>query len=228
MNNDKKNTFKRITLTILILTCGAMNGFPRWMNNKSEIAFSATSDKINATEFFIVQGATSFLDAYANIMEYLKITEAITVDGENAREIMVLLEKAALSMRQANQHYRDLYAAAVISPLDPIIITALGKFDYAQFALTQRQYINQEIFNEVKAYLSIGDILGLYSRIVERTEQMSEQLTQLILASNEGKTVSLTETWKINQMLASHLLFGQYPAQIFHSLSKSKIQFEKK
>jgi hypothetical protein len=85
-------------------------------------------------------------------------------------------------------------------------------FDYDAFRETRS--LNPFIFAEVKRYLSIGDVRGMYSAKLEKIESILDKLQPVSDAIAMGGAFPIADLWAINQECSNAVMFGQYASQV--------------
>lgn len=229
----KSSFFKKLLLGSIILILLQVNSYSFWTENGSQIIFYTgtvspiTKKDINGVsginlETYIIKSASSFLESYSYTLQYMKKTESMPLDGVNPVELKTLLVNALESMKHANECYVNLKNAADKMSYNPGVIEELKNFSYEGYLKSNSQYLNKELFREVKSYLFYGDIRGVYRKSVSDTAKIMVILNRLITATDEGIIPSLEDTWKVNQLYSQSLLFGQYVAQIFDKISSEE------
>jgi hypothetical protein len=119
-------------------------------------------------------------------------------------------------MQQARDTYKILKETAEITPYNPVVIEALKKFDYDRYGVIN--WLNKEIFAQVKSYLIDGRVTGIYGKL------HTDMNTMIYLLKLIKKYVDLNlfppvkVVRKLNQTYSSALLFGQYVAGVFESV----------
>jgi len=220
----KRNALLKTVLGILIVTCCTINSFAFWVFNTTENGFTGTKS-LSSTEAsigdLIVQGGAAFLDSYSSTLQYMKKTESASLLGVNQSELLTLLKKALSSMTLATGYYSKLKAVAAVTPYNSSVIDVLKTFDYDAFLKSNEGYINPAVFDEVKGYLIVGDIRGIYTKIYTDSVQIESLINRLIDLTNAGVIPSMPETYKVNHLFSQTLLFGQYTAQVFNTITKS-------
>jgi hypothetical protein len=92
----------------------------------------------------------------------------------------------------------------------------LIEFDYYGFQ-KQSDFI-PFIFNQVQAYLAVGDVRGVYSRFYNNACDILEQLQKIKEEIDAEIMPDLSDLWKLNQKCSEYKIFAQYVAQVFYKL----------
>jgi len=124
------------------------------------------------------------------------------------------------AVKSAITTYEKLIECAKSIPYNPSIIDQLKKFDFAGFFKSNEGYINPVVFETVTAYISAGDIRGLYSRLKSEMEGIACLLEKIYPVINSGQPTPVEDIWKLNQAFSQTLLLGQYTSQVFSTLAR--------
>ena len=219
----KKFTIIKILLVIMALTIFSANLFPWWLSNGSGTAYNNSSDGLNSPsslnadiDQYIIEGAGYFLDSYSYTLQFMRKVELSGNRELNYTELSQLLDTALVNMQQARDTYKILKETAEITPYNPVVIEALKKFDYDRYGVIN--WLNKEIFAQVKSYLIDGRVTGIYSKL------HADMSTMIYLLKLVKKYVDINlfppvkVVRKLNQTYSMALLFGQYVAGVFDSL----------
>lgn len=165
---------------------------------------------------YVIQGAGYFLNAHSDIIQFLDKTELAELDGINYAELQRIITNAIQHMQQANDTYFNLTQTADITPYNMEVTAQLALFDYAAFQ--QEKGLNSIIFADVAAYLSKGNIRGVYHRFLSVSENLLIQLNAIKADIDAQRFPPAQDLWNLNQYTTKSLLFGQYTTQVFHQL----------
>lgn len=166
---------------------------------------------------YVIQGAGYFLNAHSDIVLFLDKTEWAELDGIDYAELQGIITNAIQHMQQANDTYFNLTQTADITPYNMEVIDQLTLFDYAAFQ--REKGLNSIIFADVEAYLSKGDIRGVYHRFLSVSENLLVQLNALKADIDARRFPQAQDLWNLNQYITKSLLFGQYTTQVFHQVT---------
>lgn len=164
----------------------------------------------------IKEAAYYFLNSNSKYLETLKCIEF--------EEFSTLTDETMYSavdlMTNANDTYEQLCVLLSIAEWDKAYLESLKKFDYSEFQ--KAKGLNSTVFNEVKEYLSEGDVKGLFGNLKDRTAVLLAELikvTPVVEAKSFDSAADIDKLWRINQMYAETLLFGQYAAEVFYAIA---------
>ena len=210
MRYHKRKSTLRITLGVLFLLLLNFYSFSWWFANGTPVGFTGNP----AIQSDVVTGGGYFLDSYILTLSFMQKTELSVFQGLNYDELSGLLDRAAESMKLANETYAGLKQAADNTPYNQTVIEALKYFDYD--SLQKTLGLDAAAFSEVKSYLVNGDIRGVYGKILADTGKIISLLKPVKSAIAERTFPALTEVWNLNQAYSRLLLFGQYVSTVFH------------
>jgi len=164
----------------------------------------------------IIKGAGAFFKAQGDINTLSDKVELSDLDGVNWDVIQEAVYAALENMYQARYYYRELEIKANQTPYNFNVIIKLIYFHYDCF-----QYENdliKDVFNEVKGYLSKGDIRGAYSHISAYFDTIIGILETVKKDVDAGTIPANAVMWDLNQITVKVHMFGQYLARVFEAL----------
>jgi hypothetical protein len=161
----------------------------------------------------LIKGGGYFLKSHSDLLLFLNKIELSELKGMDYFELKNIINSAIENMEYANETYINLISIAKITPYNPYVIEKLQLFDYPGFK--EENKLNSEIFIQVEAYLSKGDITGSYIHLNSYMDSILDKLDKIKLNIYSNTFPEITELWSINQKYAETMLFGQYLAQVF-------------
>lgn len=164
----------------------------------------------------IEQGAAAYLNAYS---AYLSFLNRVELSGENSldyTESVKILEDSLQNIKSAKAAYYQLVAAAETTPYNRVVLAQLAAFDYDGYM--KAQGLDSYIFKKVRAYLQPGNITGAYILTYTRVKEIESMLTSIKATLVLKITPALQDLWKVNELFAGTLLFGQYTARVFSEI----------
>jgi hypothetical protein len=212
-----------ILLGIVILTITTALSYARIMANYGENAYVDPVDPLNPEtkskplNTYIVNGAGSYLKAYANLMLFLNRVEMSDIDGIDYKEMGNILGNAVADMEKAKEAYTVLKQLMDTTPYNLNMIDYLLAFDYKGFQ--EVQGLNAPIFEQVGSYLGKGDVRGVFGYLLTSTADILDQLYQVKESVDIEKLPAVDDLWHINQDFSETMLFGQYAANVFKNFS---------
>ncbi|MCP5102049.1 MAG: hypothetical protein GY950_01655 [bacterium] len=217
----KLNVITGIFLAVFILALVNVNVFALIYGNETEGGYgdggkSAESASIRE---LVIKGAGYFLESYAETLSFLKKIELSELEGIDYPQLQKAVTGAVDNMQQAYRVYLELKQLSGVTPYNTEVIGQLMLFDYAAFQ--QEKALNPTVFAEVEAYLSKGDIRGVYGRFLAISEELLVLLNAVKSAVDSNRFPTGAELWSLNQASAQSLLFGQYTSEVFSRVLNS-------
>ncbi len=224
---QKKQFVLRVLVGVLALTLLNISAFGVMKGNDSEGAFD-TPDAPGAESVFsatvsvsmkqnIVQGACYFMQSYSDSLLFLDKIEQSELTGADYSEMQKRLTGAIEKMEKARSTYSNLKEMADVTPYNLGMIYELWFFDYQ--SLQAKNTLNSVIFLEVQNYLRKGDVRGVYAKMRLNTIGLLNLLNKIKNDVDAGKLPALSYIWKLNQSYSEAMLFGQYVAEVFCTIS---------
>jgi hypothetical protein len=215
----------RILFSIFLIFAVAWNLNAFFSFNETCIAFpnqcadgkNANLNRVVQTDTIgslVVQSAVSFLEAGKFLHSLLKTVESSgnRIDNES---IIKNLDSTIGAMENAYKLYYRLKWLADETPYNRAVLKRLSQFNYDDFQ--EKNGLIPSIFGNVKGYLSVGDVRGMYSEFLTRCGKLLEALRSL-KADIDGGFLNIPGLWKVNQMYVKLKMFGQYAAMVFSSV----------
>lgn len=148
---------------------------------------------------------------------FLNKIELSDLEGTDFTELQSIIEKAVVDMQNANAKYSELIALADSTSYNQEVLNRLTAFDHAAFKNSKG--LNSVIYDDVKVYLQIGDVRGIYHKLYLDTQQILDQLNVIKSAVDAGTLPDMPDVWQANRAYANTFLFGQYTAEIFFEIT---------
>jgi hypothetical protein len=174
----------------------------------------------NVIETYVIEGAGYFLNANSSILLLLNKVEMAELKGADYSEFRTILDDAVYNMKEAKLTYDNLIKTAEATPYNQNVITILKTFNYDAFA--ENNGLNSLIFKVVENHLGSGDITGSFKKINTKFTKIIDMLAAMSETISSNQTPDISALWKLNQESSQTLLFGQYIAQVFYELRKTK------
>lgn len=213
---------KKIFLVLILTMCLSMGMFGVIILNDSESAYNGGGEDeqksgSNPIGILVVLGAGHFLESHSEFQVILKNVEMAEMSGLDDDELHGILDKAISSMESAKVTYSDLKNLAAGTPYNLEVIEKLKAFDYDGFQKGKGN-LNPIVYQEVKGFLSRGDVTGTYSEMFSNTVDILENLYQLKKSIVKDILSDISMLWQLNQKYSNALFFGQYAAMIFKAV----------
>ena len=216
-----------IILTVLIgaLIFSAAPVHARLFSNHSDSAYNGgdgTSSTEGANlaclsiEELIIKGAEYFFKAHADINWLSEKVEISAIYGTDYYTLWWAVNSALDNMNMARYYYQELQYKANNTPYNQEVINKLLAFDYDSFQ--EQNSLIKDVFSEVKSYLVIGDVRGVYSRTSAYFDTLTSTLETIKGKLYAGKVLDNNHMWNLNQVCAKAHMFGQYVARVFDAI----------
>ena len=206
---------KKMITAVMILFGLSMSLFP-WLYinhaecffipnvcDNGESAFISVTVPVSTLGVSIADGACFYLDSYSCFLGYLKEYEAGNMESREA------LIKAHENIKAADDIYKKIIEVSATYSYNETAIDRLKSFDYDTFGKTFD--LNPRVFEQVRVLLSKGDVRGVFREIKNRFRVIAGYLS----TSETNGIPEKNDLWRLNQVYAETLLFGQYAAEIF-------------
>lgn len=218
---------KHFTLFIVImfLVSGVLFGtvWANWL----ECAYGECSDDSTGNSLGTIQsggqigthviiGAGNFLKSHSDFQLFLNKYELSELNGVCFEELQSILNNCISSMESTVVTYYDLKNIASVTPYDQSVIDNLKDFDYDGFL--QGRNLNPAVFQEVRGFLSQGDVTGAICDIYSKTLDLLDLLYRIKGDIDKNTLPGISNLWELNQEYSNALLYGQYIAWIFKSI----------
>jgi hypothetical protein len=167
-------------------------------------------------EAYITRGAVYFLDANSDIQTLLKLVELQDIQGVDMEQLSLVLDSAAVNMKNAVGTYEQLIRQAEITPYNQAVQAALKSFNYDCFMLENQ--LNQTLFQQVKGFLKKGDITGVLKQTHSGFTGILEMLHSLKQEISGGALPDAPVFRRLNETCAEVSLFGSYAADVFSAI----------
>ncbi len=221
MNKYKKTfTIFPVLLIGIFIVLFQMNVYSYINNNGAGKGYDGDGKDaavMNITiETYIRQGAVYFLDANSEIQTLLKWVELQDIQGVDMEQLTLVLDSAAVNMKNAVATYEQLIREAEITPYNQSVQAALKSFNYDSFMLENQ--LNQTLFQQVKEFLKKGDITGVLKRTHSGFTGILEMLHSLKQGISGGTLPDASVFRRLNETCAEVSLFGSYAADVFSAI----------
>ncbi len=225
MFTSKKAYIFKIVIGLVFLSVLMNQGYGRIKLNGTHTAYAvsysafpfenpAKGNRLIGT--FIEQGAGNFLSAHSDILKFSEMVEMSNINGADYKKQLTVLDRAIQNIRLAKNTYKVLVKTAAVTPYNQKVIAQLQHFDYDGFMNTYS--LTPKIFNEVKGYLSTGDVTGTTRNVYLRMGEIENTLLAVRAQVAEGHIPVLNDIWHLNEQCANSLAFGQYVARVFYAI----------
>ena len=220
MSQTKKRSFLKTSFAIFALLFFVLNSFPWIYHNHGENGYEedgvSLGSKSSSIRAFIIEGAGYFLNGYSDVLILLNRIEIAEQQGFDYHELQEIVDRALTNLFKTKMIYSQLIASAENTPYNKAAIEKLATFGYESFM--ENDGLIPSIFKEVEIYLKKGDITGIFKKSFANFDNIITLLITIREEINYSKVPKTANLWKLNQLYAGELLFGQYTAQVFSAL----------
>lgn len=213
MTRNMFDSKKKVLLVVLAVLFFCAQGFSLVIVNSSESSFQEDS---SAVKDLVIEGAGYFLQSHSELLLFANKIELAEIQGADYSELQQIIAAAITNMESAVNRYQLLTQTADSAAYDQGMIDTLLAFDYASFR--DARALNSVIFADVEAFLSSGDVRGVYHRLLSDTQGILVILQRLKALVDTGVFPEISDLWQANRAYSQTLLFGQFTAEIFCSL----------
>lgn len=221
MNKKNKQIFVSVFSVVFVLFICTGNLYSLVFANESDNGYDAPppppgGEKSSSIRSYVLRGAGYFLSGYSNILLFLNNLELAELEGLRYDQLAEKINNAVENMENARSTYAALTHRADQTPYNPLVIHQLEVFDYCRFM--EKNALDPFVFKKVEAYLSKGNIRGVYHYIYENLEGILEVLYRIRSAVNAEKFPQIPDLWALNQVCSETLMFGQHVANVCHEM----------
>lgn len=220
MKLSRKESIKKMGLIMGLILLLTMNCFPWiWINGVGvTVNGSGIKDRAGANEYTF-KGGTYFLEAYANVIAYLKVVENEATEKLDTTEVQLYLDNALENINLARETFSQLKDEMLAASYNIKVLNILKNMDYNAFRVSISA--DKETFNQVSFYLKRADIPGLIGKMVFDMDAIMRTLKQLKKKTSMGIIAALPLSWELNRQFSKSMMFGQYAAQVFIKIQQN-------
>jgi hypothetical protein len=214
-----KHTIFMVLIGALLFSVAPVHA--RMFGNTSESAYedgdgaSSTGEATLACSYtieeLIIMGAKYYFKAHADINWLSEKVEISDIYGA-----WQAVNSALANMETARYYYRELQYKANRTPYNQVVINKILEFDYNSFQ--EEHGLLKDVFSEVKSYLVVGDVRGIYRRTSEYFDNLINLLETIKGEVYWWKIPANKNMWNLNQVCAKTHMFGQYVARVFEEI----------
>jgi hypothetical protein len=227
MKGKKRRLFLSLIIVMFLISVGNLPTFGRAFSNKTGDAFTedpppsggsslSVTTSTTSISTYIIQGAGYFLKGYSDALILFNKIELSDLEGVDISELKIMVNAGVANMKLARDTYVALVNKANSTEYNQSVIDQLVKFNYNGFKLERG--LNGTIFNDVRDYLDVGDVRGVYSEILNRIDSILAELNGVKAVVDGGNLPTNSTIWRLNQKFSETYLFGQYAAEVFYNL----------
>jgi hypothetical protein len=210
-----KATIKLILFALIILSL-TFNAFSYVISNYGDESYDDNGLKTTSIKSLIVEGAGNYLAAYSDYLLFLNRVELSSENSPGYVEMQSLLNRCLEKLNRAKTAYLALNQNAANTPYNFEIIYRLIFFNYDLFQWERG--LNPYIFKEVVKYLRVGNVNGIFDRLLSAAETLILKVAAVKEMVDAYQFPDLNSIWRLNQLFSETLLFGQYAAEVFQAV----------
>jgi hypothetical protein len=169
-------------------------------------------------ENLIAEGGGYYLRANSDVQTFLSMYEFQNMYGIDFDELNNSIDSAIANIKNAIDTYDALIDKAEKTPYDESIQAMLSSFNYNTFM--EENGLNSIIFEEVKSYLKVGDITGIFKKVHSDFKNILEILDGIKLDISQDKLPDVSITRELNERFSEMSIFGSYVAKIFTEINR--------
>lgn len=221
-----KRLIQSLIIGVLFFSLCTVSSFGLMFSNETEIAYEKKNKKEDETpdkkkdrtsdsmQSLVVSGASHFLGSYSDILLFLDGCEVATIQEADFLSMQTNLDRAIAKLESARDMYIYLTGEAERTPYNDEIIQKLMEFNYRKFQKSNR--LNPLVYEDVCSFLGVGNVRGAYSYILNRMENLLEELYLVRKMINTRSFPKIGMLWNLNRKYSDLLLFGQYMTMVFN------------
>jgi hypothetical protein len=204
-DNMKQKQFLTVMIFLITFALVGNNSFCALAGNK--IIEGYPDPEANNIENLVIEGSSLFFQGMSDIMKLFDEGEKGSKDG-NFPNSLNLIDEAVNKLKMSREKY--LNAVQLSNSVDKNMcdFTYLERFNYDQ--LVEDKGLITGIANDVKNYLSVGNVVGFYQKIADDIDGLIKRLETLKEKFNNKLSLYIEDYWLILQQGSSLMLLGNY------------------
>jgi len=226
--NKKSSHAVLMGVLALVIWFAPTQAFGFLVANFSECAFKpicggggggaiSTVSTGSTIDVYIEEGAGYFLKSHSEFLQFLNRYELSNLQGFTYTETQSMVDAAILSLEQARVSYINLTNAAGLTPYNDVFVQRLVGFDYTTHQ--QTEMLDAAVFGEVRAYLEVGDVRGIYDSLLKKVDDILKKLYNVKSEIDQQKFPSVSNLWRLNQAYCRTMTFGEYVSEVCFKLN---------
>lgn len=164
----------------------------------------------------IIDGAADFLHSYSQVLLLLKESEKSLKSGFNFSSAQSVLAIAIEKLTSSKDNYALVVNQMKKTSFNKTALQKLLGFDFEK--LIEQRKLHPDIMNKVAFYLSKGDILGLYEKMVTDLGDMLDSLTVINNFTRENIPPDIEDLRALFQNYSDFMLMGYYTSLVFDEI----------
>lgn len=200
-----KKTFCFTAVLLALVICQNVSEACVYVNDWEEV-FTKPAKVAIGDE--VVMGSANFFQSYSAAMLVLYEREIAEKDFFDAEKSLNYVETAISKLEAARNYYNNALNLALATDYAQDRIDQLKSFDYSKFC--SENNLNIPIMEEVKQYLSKGDVIGLYKKNIENVTAILSNLYKIRESLKGGTRPDLSTYSDLIRTYSTTVLFGNY------------------
>lgn len=211
----KKFMFAIIVLAAMLAWAPTLQA--AWVGNDIPIR-TDVGEKSSQIENLIIDGASSFLKSYSDILLLLNESEIGLRDGFNLYQAQQLLDSAHGKLVFAKENYSRALDLIKGTQFEEAVLEKLKTFNYA--GLTAARKLHPAAMKRVASFLSVGNVRGVYKKLVKDMEDILYRLREVREDCQKDILPGMEDLRTIFQEYSDVMLYGYYSSLVFSEIKK--------
>ncbi|UCH96061.1 MAG: hypothetical protein JSV88_04205 [Candidatus Aminicenantes bacterium] len=196
-----------LTVMIFLITFALVGNNIYCALHGNDIIDGFPEPEANNIESLVIEGSSLFFQGMSDIMKLFDEGEKGSKDG-NLPNSLNLIAAAVIKLNMSREKYLNAINEANSVDKSMCDFTYLEKFNYDQLA--QEKGLITGIANEVKNYLSVGNVVGFYQKIADDMDGLIKMLEILKEKLSNKLSLYQEDYWLILQQGSRLMLLGNY------------------
>ncbi len=175
------------------------------LNNTDECFSETEKGEISN---LLIEGAAEYISSYSEALLLLREYELYGLGSFSISNALLKTESALEKLEKSRKKYSDALSIGEKAGYKSICLNKLIYYNYDKYIDDFK--LNKLIADEVKYYLSRGDVIGLYKKNIEKIDEIIEILKDIHSTLSSNTIPEISVFWKLLQKYTEHILFGNY------------------
>jgi predicted membrane metal-binding protein len=162
----------------------------------------------------IVDASSELLQAAAEAYQFMNEIELAEVQSLDYAAAQARIEAAIEHLQRTIWAMEWVIKRAETIGVEPDRVERLRAFDYQQ--LTTRFNLNSEIMTRVTAFLSQGDVIGLYRQHLANLQRIEESLLYILGEVSAKRRPANERMWTLLHQFNDSTLAANYASLVFY------------
>lgn len=197
-------------ISILLITCPV---YATWILNGGE-----SGEGKDESGSLIIDGASNFLQSYANILVLLNESELSSTIGFDFAVARSAVDTAAIKLKNSRENYSQALLMMKQAAYSSSFIQGLKDFNYDKFI--EERHLNACTMHQVSTYLSKGDVIGVYEKAIKDLDVLQAKLAIIQAFIHSNEVPELEDLRTLYQHYSDFMAFGYYCSLVFYEAKK--------